>query len=457
MKEKEIIWRTYGVTDITPLSVTILLVAGILILLLPRRYVVPVMLWPTFFISEFQRIVIADMDFNVMKILVIVGWLRLIIRGELQRLKLNAIDITFIGWALSGLFIYTLLWKTSSAFVFRAGGVFTFFGLYFLFGYLIKDLEDLRCILKWLVVVCIVMAVTMTVEKITMRNPLAMMGAQEIPAIRDERVRCQAAFAHPILAGTFGASLIPLFVSLWWQKERMQFVAIVGVVAAIIITIDSASSGPAMTVVAAIIGLCMWPWRRQMQIIRWGIFLGLMALHIFMKASVWFLIARIDVAGGSTAYYRALLIDRAIAHINEWWLLGTKFTWHWGRGLEDITNQYIRIGIDGGITTLILFVLIIVFCFQHLGRLQPLLENHSIAANRIFWAMGASLFAHAVSFMGVSYFDQIIFWWILLLAAISILGDFYGKRLGFNKVSTAGGLIAMVSESSTRLTQEKHL
>jgi hypothetical protein len=312
-----------------------------------------------------------------------------------------------------------------------------------LFRYLIKDLEDWRCILQGLIVVCVVLAVTMTIEKTTLSNPLAICGAQEIPAIREGKVRCQAAFGHPILAGTFGASLLPVFAALWWQNERRRFMAIIGAVASIIITVKSASSGPALTLGAGIIGLCMWPWRRNLRIIRWGIFLGLLALQFVMKAKVWFIIARIDITGGSTAYHRALLIDRAVAYFQEWWLLGTKSTGHWGWGLQDVTNYYIRIGIDGGILTLIAFVLIIVFCFQRLGRLLPLLENHSSAANMIFWAMGASLFAHAVSFLGVSYFDQIVFWWILLLAAISTVGDFYSKRLGLNQASSCKRVLTL--------------
>jgi hypothetical protein len=48
----------------------------------------------------------------------------------LRWLQLNAIDIAFIG-CMSGLIIYTLHWKTSSAFVFRAESAFLLLGLYF--------------------------------------------------------------------------------------------------------------------------------------------------------------------------------------------------------------------------------------------------------------------------------------------------------------------------------------
>jgi hypothetical protein len=49
-----------------------------------------------------------------------------------------------------------------------------------------------------------------------------------------------------------------------------------------------------------------------------------------MKAPVWFLIARIDLAGGSSGYHRAMLIDTFLRHFGDWWLLGTKDAFSWG-------------------------------------------------------------------------------------------------------------------------------
>jgi hypothetical protein len=37
------------------------------------------------------------------------------------------------------------------------------------------------------------------------------------------------------------------------------------------------------------------------------------------------------------------------------------------------------------------------------------------------WAFGAAVFAHSVAFMGVSYFDQTIVAWYLLIAIISTI------------------------------------
>jgi hypothetical protein len=55
----------------------------------------------------------------------------------------------------------------------------------------------------------------------------------------------------------------------------------------------------------------------------------LIVLNLVMSDPVYFLIARIDITGGSTGYYRAALIQAAIRHFNEWWLIGTDYTKDW--------------------------------------------------------------------------------------------------------------------------------
>jgi hypothetical protein len=69
---------------------------------------------------------------------------------------------------------------------------------------------------------------------------------------------------------------------------------------------------------------------------------------------------------------------------------------------------------------MILFIAIIVFCFKAIGRTVRLGEKTESKANlKMIWALGASLFAHAATFLSVTYFDQNFVNWYLLLAMIS--------------------------------------
>jgi hypothetical protein len=139
-----------------------------------------------------------------------------------------------------------------------------------------------------------------------------------------------------------------------------------------------------------------------------------------MQAPVWFLIARLDIFPGSTAFHRAALIDEAINHLSEWWLIGTKSTANWGQHLEDVTSQYIWQGVEGGVLTMILFILILIRCFRSVGYAAQAAEGDGARARQFcVWAMGASLFSHAITFMSVTYFDQNVVIWYMFLAMIS--------------------------------------
>jgi hypothetical protein len=156
-------------------------------------------------------------------------------------------------------------------------------------------------------------------------------------------------------------------------------------------------------------------------------------LALFMKAPVWFLIARIDFAGGSTGFFRAALISSTIDHFREWWLVGTNYTRHWmPTGVSwspdhtDITNYYISMGVIGGMPTLISFVLIIIVSFRELSKSLRLFLQKSFKENIIVWTLGATLFAHIFTFLSIAYFDQLVVFWYLHLAMI---GSLYSQAI----------------------------
>jgi hypothetical protein len=77
--------------------------------------------------------------------------------------------------------------------------------------------------------------------------------------------------------------------------------------------------------------------------------------------------------------------------------------------MVDITCQYVGEGVKGGLLTVLVFIGIIVLRFRQLGRRLRILylENDKSEAMAV-WATGVGVFAHALSFLSVSYFDQIV-------------------------------------------------
>lgn len=413
---------TDGTTLINPIGLSLTLAMGLLMVILPRRYaLVPVIILVCFMTMR-QRIIVAGLDFTMLRILALFGWIRLFVRQEVHLLKLNAIDKALLWWVLSSMIAYTLLWQTFDAFINRLGFAYNAVGMYFLFRLLVTRFDDVVRVFKILAIFVVPLAVSMLFEMTTGRNAFGIFGAvNPITQVRDGVLRCQGPFAHPILAGTFGATTLPLFVALWWQGGANRLLAVLGVVSSTIITLTAGSSGPLFSYLAGILGLSLWPLRKHMRAMRWGLALMLVALHIVMKAPVWALIGRVNVFSGSTGYHRAYLIDRAIANLGDWWLIGTQSSAKWGYGLNDVTNQYFREGVNGGLLAMFLFISIIAFCFRGVGRAIRVLdgENNSRRDQLCLWAMGAALLSHVVTFMGVSYFDQNFVVWMMLLAMIA--------------------------------------
>jgi hypothetical protein len=193
--------------------------------------------------------------------------------------------------------------------------------------------------------------------------------------------------------------------------------------------------------------MAAWKVRYRLWALRWAALVGLVGVHLVMNAPVWFLIDRVGDLVGGEGYHRSLLIDQAIRHLHEWWLLGTTRTAHWmpyvlpiNPDMADITNYYLRMGVDGGLATLGLFVLVIAVAFRTVGRTVDLLDSHGVPFGmqvRV-WALGGALAGHAFAFISVSYFDQIVVFWYLLLALIATTHDI-GESLAVRAATVSAG------------------
>ena len=82
------------------------------------------------------------------------------------------------------------------------------------------------------------------------------------------------------------------------------------------------------------------------------------------------------------------------------------------------------------ILTLVLFLAMIVLCFRAVGiAVRRSAGNEPLTSRFVIWSLGASLFAHALGFLSISYFDQNEVTWYMLLAMISIAAAPYlGRR-----------------------------
>jgi hypothetical protein len=377
-----------------------------------------------------QALVIDGLDFHPMRILILFGLARVLIRSELSGIRLNAID----GAVIASLSVTTLLFSlfdgTNVSLIGRLGAAYNALGTYILVRASIRTLDDIVSVVKAGAVVIIPLGILFVVESVTGRNPFAALGGvRELSEIRNGRVRCQGPFLHSILAGTFGATAWPLFVGLW-VHGRNRVLASLAIVAATIIVITSGSSGPLSAFAISTVGLMCWLGRGWLRPIRWGLVMAVLGLALVMKAPVWFVIDRLSNLIGGAGWYRSALIDAAVNHFDEWWLFGTGYTAHWmptGIGADansaDIVNEFVAQGVKGGLLALLLFTWLIVKCFKTVGKAIGSTVNESSGRRFAIWSLGCGLLAHVASFFSVSYFDQITIYWYLLIGMIAALAS----------------------------------
>jgi hypothetical protein len=174
---------------------------------------------------------------------------------------------------------------------------------------------------------------------------------------------------------------------------------------------------------SGVIGLLFWWFRKDMQTVRRAIAGSLIALHLIMKAPVWFIFMKMSSILGGDGYTRSYVIDQAIRHFSEWWLVGTSNTIRWfdseAIGELDLTNQFVGSAMVGGVFTLIFFILIFVRCWRHLGLAMSALGERASETVKFLWCLGAALFAHFMAQFTVGYFDQMHVPWWGLIATIS--------------------------------------
>jgi hypothetical protein len=407
-----------GDTFVTPLALAGLLLAIVLILAVPRRYVLIPLLVAGLLLPSGVSVVVAGLHFQAIRLVLASGVVRFLLRRDIKMPRLQILDKLVLFWAFSKAITFCILWGGMGAVTNQLGFLWTTLGCYFLARLLIRDKNDVTLAIKTLAGVMLVIAPAMAYEHVTRHNLFSLLGAAELANVREGAIRAAGPFAHAIIAGTVGAMLMPVFAGLWWQSKRDRLFMGFAVAASTVIAISSASSTPIMTYGAGVLALLLWPVRHQLRIFRWVAVLAIFVLNLVMKAPVWFLVARVGGSLGGSGYHRAMLIDSFIHHFDQWWLFGTQNNPSWGYDMWDVDNAYVAAGVGGGLITFILFIAVMVYAFKRVGRSRKLARK-SRQNERLVWAIGASLFANAVGFFGIVYFDQSILAWYCVLAMVS--------------------------------------
>lgn len=358
---------------------------------------------------------------TVARVLILMGLIRAASNGWLSWSPRNRLDLLVAVFAAIAL-LSTLghAWEPYNPLIVRLRLVFDVVGTYLYMRAYLANHESLEFFSRSLAIVLVPFAFFLLLEKQSGINPYAAVGAGNLHSlIREGKIRAQGPFGTPILSGTVGASAIALMLPL---LAKRRWLAIMGISAAVVVTYASASSGPIGTLGLSLGAVAFWRFRQYLKPAVYGSCVLLFILHFIKERPIWYLMALLDLVGGSTGWHRARLIDEAIKHVDEWWLTGTDFTRHWmPYGLSavpehcDLTNYYIHLGVIGGLPLTICLLVIIRRSMKDLGNGIREADERNEEAEFALWCVGSTIFAHSITFLSISYFDQIsVFFWGLL-------------------------------------------
>jgi len=410
-------------TLLHPLVVVWMLIAIVLILTLPRQKAITPFLLAFFTIPIGQVVLLGSLHFTVLRILILAGLARSVSsRGASSAGRFpggfNGVDRAVILWSVLAEIVFNLRWMQMPVLIKSLGDIVDTLGGYFVVRFLIPDGEAIRRTIKTLAAISAILGVCMINETINHINVFGLVGGIPLEVtVRDGHVRAAGTMGC-LYAGAFSGVLIPLFLWLW-REGKSRMAACVGLAGATAMVITSYSSTSWTAFMGSLVGLAFWPLRKRMRVIRWGLVLILVALHMVMKAPVWALIARINLTGASSSDQRYVLVDNCIRHFSDWWLLGTNNYDTWGWGMWDLVNQFVAVAETGGLLTLIFYVAIFSRSFGAIGTARKLV-NGDRRQEWLLWCLGASMFATVVAHFGINYMTQLIMGFFPLVACISV-------------------------------------
>jgi len=415
----------YNETTLHPIGLLAVLALGFATLLLPRRLALIPILIMACFVPIAQRVVVATLDFNLLRIMVLFGWARLVLCREYAGFTLRGIDIALIAWAIAGAVAMSLVEGTLETVINRAGMVFDALGMYLLFRVLIRSWAEAESLTRAIAVLSVPVACVFLVEYLTGRNMFSIFGGvPEITTMRQGRLRCRGPFVHPILAGCCWAALMPLIATVW-RQARGRWLAPIGLIAASLVVFTTSSSTPASVYLLGWVAvIILYPLRHHMRFVRLSTVVMLVILHLIMVQPVWHLMARADLFSGSTGWYRYKLFDEFLRHFGDWWLIGepaSQVALWWEYRFDAITNQFVAEGVKGGLLTLALFIAAITLACFSAGRVTHA-EERNRGRTRMGFGIGIAILIHCLSFFGVAYDEQTVLFWYMTLALAGSLG-----------------------------------
>ena len=405
-------------------GVTLLIgiVFSVLALTLRPAYALAAYVTSLLWYPSWLRVSIGTIDISVGRIVVSVLLLRCLCDKRItDKFTWSRLDT----WVTLGMVVYVGVYlitlPLSSAIENRAGYVMDTWFAYMAVRLIITDMATIISVLKFVSISLVPLAIMGVIESTTGWQPFVSLKRfcpwwttmmDRWDSASEARMGLYRAFGpitHPIMFGCAQAMFIPLVFCLRHQRGLWRSFAYISFGLVLIGTLSSMSSGPWLMAIMAIFCLIMERYKIWIKSVIIFFIISCGIVQVISNRNIHHVITSYaDLIGGGGAH-RAKLIDLAVEHFDEWWVLGYKGKdpgWgpELGMGFTDITNTFILNGAYYGILGVIVLCGVLVVGLRIVIRLHNSSGDPQLKA--LAWALGSWFVIVIAGFLSVGFGGQ---------------------------------------------------
>lgn len=443
---------SYNESNVHPIGIAVLFLSSLGILAGGRKWVLVFAVGGMAFLTSGQRVAVLGVDFSFSRLILCLLFLRVWAGlGGVPRLwqPLDLLALFMASWPV----LAAAVRGQGDVVVERIGNGADLLIAYFAGRRFVRNARELDDFAFGCGMVLILQAPLLLFERVVGFNLFsAFKGVSPWSVMRDSVVRVCGPFSHSILQGCWWGSFFPLFL-IGWRSSRGSRRGLVFLVASVLSAVSvyiASSSTPLGAFLVAVFLLAIWPMRQAAKTWAALLFFGALFLHLLVPRGLHYLaFVRFRLLAGSTGYHRYRLLDATINRLAEWAMIGSKSTYSWGWGLDDVTCQYTAWAVSGGLLALAGgVVLLFGVGWKILGGICAVSNRESLW----LWSWIAVIAFHGLAFLGVTYFSQtIILYWVMvgigvsLATSLNVHGNPNLNGSHFDAASRFGGLAARLN------------
>lgn len=411
-------------------AVTLLIaaVASALIFFLSPFYGLVVYMTALIWYPQNLGVMLGPANFSVSRIVILALYLSIFLKKDtLKRLELIWLDrlvlIYFAVRILSGIPTSPDITKVIE---YNSGVFFDRALPYFAVRIIITNKEQYLLLLKWLLWLSAPLAVIAFYESLTGHNLVDFGRNITYGEHRWGLYRACATFPHPIRLGVFFAMIGAMCAGLLKNMKENRLFYVIGIGLTVVGVFSSMSSGSLLAMIAAILFIAFYRFRRYWKAAIIGIILMCSVVEIVSNRHFYDVIDYFAF-NTSTAWYRTRLIEVALFEggMRGHWLFGYGMADPmWCENIDmrnhtDMVNQYLLVLCRFGLVGFIPFCAIIAVAIKKLFK--NFWEVNSESDIWLVWCLAAALFGVLTAFNSVSLLSQPLTLFFMMLGLCVIL------------------------------------